>query len=510
MLSALLAGLSSLLTVKGLLFLLLGSLLGTIVGTIPGLGGAVLLTMLLPFIYGMPVIPALSLLLAAHTGIYFSGSITAILLNTPGAPESAATTFDGYAMTKQGKAPRALGISAVSTTIGGWIGVALLLIVIPLMFQLIKLFQPSEYLMLAILAIVLIGQMRSGSLTKGLLSGLFGLMISFVGYDPITGVQRFTFNLLALYNGFSITAVALGLFAFAEMFHLYSAIRPASQGAKLEIKGNVPGSRVVDGVRDVFKHPWLMIRSAILGTLLGVVPGIGGVAANFISYGQALKTSKHPEKFGTGIPEGIIAPESSSISKEAGNLIPTVALGVPGGVGMAVLMSGFTILGIVPGPTMLTNHLDAVFAMALVIAIGSLVSSAMGLGIAPYLAKVSQVQGQVLVPFILALGTLGVYAADRSVGQVAALLGFGLVGLMMKRFHYSIPAAMIGYILGGVAEKNLYLVQQLQGWSIFERPLTDFMVVIILALVIGPYIRRHKKVAEPLSEREVEPGGAKL
>ncbi len=502
MFSAFFAGFHSLLTINGVLLLLFGSFLGTIVGTIPGLGGAVLLTMLLPFIYGMPVIPALCLLLAAHTGIYFSGSITAILLNTPGAPESAATTFDGYAMTKQGKAARALGISAVSTTIGGWIGVALLLIVIPLMFQLIKLFQPSEYLMLAVLAIVLIGQMMSGSLTKGLLSGLFGLMISFVGYDPITGVQRFSFNLLSLYNGFNITAVALGLFAFAEMFYLYGKNKSASGEVRIGLKGNAAGSRVMDGVRDVFRNKWLMVRSAVLGTLLGVVPGIGGVAANFISYGQAVKTSRHPEKFGSGIPEGIIAPESSSISKEAGNLIPTVALGVPGGVGMAVLMSGFTILGIVPGPTMLTQHLDAVFAMAIVIALGSLVSSAMGLSIAPYLAKISQVPSRVLVPFILVLGVLGVYASNRDMGQVLAVLGFGFIGLLMKRFRYSIPAAMIGYILGTVAEQNLYLVKQLQGWSMFSRPLTDLMALITLALVIGPYVRRGKKTSQPSDERE--------
>lgn len=500
MFAAMWGGFGSLLSVNGLSMLLLGTVLGTFVGAVPGLGGAVLLTMLLPFIYGMPIIPALCLLLAAHTGIYYSGSITAILLNTPGAPESAATTFDGYAMTQQGKAPRALGISAVSTTIGGWIGVILLIAVIPLMFRLIHWFQPSEYLMLAVLAIILIGQMRSGSLTKGLLSGMFGLMISFVGFDPITGVQRFTFNQLSLYNGFNVSAVALGLFAFAEMFSLYTANRSAAEKTSIGFRGNPPGARVSDGIRDVLHHPWLMIRSAILGTLLGVVPGIGGVAANFISYGQAVKTSKHPERFGTGTPEGIIAPESSSISKEAGNLVPTVALGVPGGVGMAVLMSGFTILGIVPGPKMLTDHLNAVFAMAFVIAIGSLLASVMGLGVAPYLAKVSQISSRTLVPFILVLGVLGVYAATKDMGQTAAVFGFGLVGLMMKRFKYSIPAAMVGYILGTVAEQNLYLVQQLQGLSMFERPLTDLMAVLIIVLVGLPYFKRKKKPVSAASE----------
>ncbi|MFB5192098.1 tripartite tricarboxylate transporter permease [Alicyclobacillus fastidiosus] len=493
MLHQMILGFDSLFTLDGMLMILFGSVLGTFVGAIPGLGGAVLMTMLLPFIYGMPVIPALCLLLAAHSGIYFSGSVTAILLNTPGAPESAATTFDGYAMTRRGQAKRALGISALSTTVGGWIGVGLLLIVIPFMFQLIKLFQPSEYLVLAILAIVLIGQMRSGSMTKGLLSGLFGLMMSFVGYDPITGVQRFTFHQLALYNGFNITAVALGIFAFAEMFHLYSLKRARTDAANVNLLGRTPGSGVLDGIKDVLAHPWLMIRSAILGTLLGVVPGIGGVAANFISYGQAMKTSKHPEKFGTGIPEGIIAPESSSISKEAGNLVPTVALGVPGGVGMAVLMSGFTILGIVPGPSMLKSNLDAVFAMAFVIAIGSLLSSAMGLAIVPLLARISRVRSAILVPFIFALAALGSYAADQSMGQVIAVFGFGIVGLLMKRFNYSVPAAMIGFILGSVAEQNLYLTQQLFGLSMFKRPLTDFMILVILFVVLNPYLKRFRR-----------------
>lgn len=500
---ALLSGFSELFSPLSLVMLLGGTLLGTVVGVIPGLGGAVLLTMLLPFLYGMPIIPAVTLMLAAHTGIYFSGSITAILLNTPGAPESAPTTFDGYQMTKQGKGPRALGISAVSTTIGGWIGSALVLLVVPLMYKLITLFEPSEYLMLCILAIVLIGQMRSNSLTKGLLSGLFGLMISFVGYDPITGVARFSFDLLSLYNGFNVTAVALGLFAMAEMFHLYGTNRALLDKAAVSLTANTPGTRVMDGVRDVFQHTWLMIRSAVLGTVLGLIPGLGGLTANFLSYGQAVRTSKHPERFGTGIPEGIIAPESSSISKEAGNLIPTVALGVPGGVGMAVLMSGFTILGMVPGPSMLTDHLDAVFSMVFVIAISSLLGSLMGLGVAPTLARISRVPGPILVPFIFVIAATGAYAASTDMAMVVAVVGFGVVGLVFEKLKYSVPSAIIGYILGDVAEKNLYLTQQLQGLSMFQRPLTDIMLVLIVAILIGPTVQRLRKPRRPKVEATV-------
>src|SRR5487761_1182198 len=233
--AAMIAGLHALLEPGAIFLLLAGMLAGTFVGVIPGLGGAVLLTMLLPFLYGMNVVQGLSLMVAAHASIYFAGSITAILLNTPGAPESAPTTIDGYAMTRQGKAARALGISATATTLGGWIGFVALLAVIPLMFPLITILRPPEFLLLAILAVVLVSQLHSGSLTKGLLSDTFGFLMAFVGYDPITGVQRFSFNLLALYDGFSIVVVALGLFAMSEMFRLYGAKYALAEGVTLSL-----------------------------------------------------------------------------------------------------------------------------------------------------------------------------------------------------------------------------------------------------------------------------------
>lgn len=484
-------GLTSLGAPQAVLLLVVGTMLGTVVGAIPGLGGAILLTLLLPFIYNMSIVPALALLLGAHTGIYFSGSITAILFNTPGAPESAATTFDGYAMTEKGQPARALGISATATTIGGWIGVILLMVLIPFMDKLTTLFHPSEFLALAVLAIVLIGQMRARSVTKGLVSGGLGLMVSFVGYDPITGVQRFTGGMISLYNGFNVTTVALGLFAFAEMFRLFATPnRSAALGSNVKLRGGREGTRVRDGIRDVARHKWLTFRSAVLGTVLGIIPGVGGVAANFVSYGQASKISRHPERFGTGIPEGIIAPESSSISKEAGNLLPTVALGVPGGVGMAVLMSGFSILGMVPGPQMLTQHQDAVWAMAIVIGISSLLASLMGLGMAPGLARLARVPSRTLVPFVLTLGFLGVYAATQEISQTIAVFAFGVVGWAMVRYGYSVPAAMIGFLLGKVVEDNLYLVRNLQGWASLERPLTALMVAIILLSLFSPLFKK--------------------
>jgi putative tricarboxylic transport membrane protein len=493
MIDAMLSGGAELFSVGSIVMLLVGTLAGIIVGATPGLGGVVLLSMILPFLYGMSLKSGIVLMLAAEGGIYFSGSITSILLNTPGTPEAAATTFDGYEMTKQGMPARALGISATATTLGGWIGFVLLLAVIPAMIPLIQLFQPSDYLMLAILAIMLIGQLRAGSPTKGILSGLFGLMVSYVGYDPITGIQRFSFDLLSLYNGFNIAAVALGLFAMSEMFVLYG--RETAIGGEANVNaaagffGKLPhGARVIDGVFDVLHHWKLVLQSGLIGTLLGALPGVGGTAATFISYGVAKRTSRRSDKFGTGIAEGIIAPEAAVMAKESGSLIPTVALGVPGSAGMAVVLSGLTILGVAPGPAMLTTHLNDVFLAAFTIGVASLLGSVLGLLMAPYLARALRVPPYTIVPFIFALSYLGAAASGSDFAMAIVTMGFALVGLLMRRFHYSPAAMIIGFVLGPIVEQNLYLAINLQGMSALTRPLTDFFILVAIFMFVWPII----------------------
>ncbi|MGH6670963.1 MAG: tripartite tricarboxylate transporter permease [Xanthobacteraceae bacterium] len=499
--AAMVAGLQALFSPSAIVLLVAGMLAGTFVGVIPGLGGAVLLTMLLPFLYGLSVVQGLALMVGAHASIYFAGSITAILLNTPGAPESAPTTIDGYAMTRQGKAARALGISAAATTLGGWIGFVALIGVIPLMHQLIAILKPPELLLLAILAVVLVSQLHAGSLTKGLLSGTFGFMMAFVGYDPITGVQRFSFNLLALYNGFSIVVVALGLFAFSEMFHLYGVKRAVAEGGSM-LLSQQPGARVIDGVRDVFSHLWLVVRSAAIGVVVGVVPGVGGVAGNFISYGQAVRTSRHPERFGSGTPEGVIAPEASSLSKEAGSYIPTLALGIPSTVGTAVMLGAFQILGVAPGPTMLTTNLPLVFTIAWTLAITSLLASLIGLVLAPWLARITLLPGPIIVPFVFALAMLGAYAATADMIEVAAVIAFGVVGLLMRRLGYSLPSAIIGFILGGVVQNDLYLTERLGGLRFVTQPLADVLLLLIVLVLVAPFLQRQLQRRRAMQSRD--------
>ena len=491
MLSGLTSGLANLTNPLGIVMLVVGTVGGALVGVIPGLGGLVPLVVILPFLYRMSPVPALALLVSAQSATYYAGSTTAILINTPGAPESAATAIDGYAMTQKGETVRALGISAAATTFGGWFGAIVMVIAIPLMMDLVHVFHPPEYFWLSVLAVVIIGRLQAGSVTKGLLSGAFGFMVSFVGAAASTGALRFTFGSLALYNGINIITVAIGVFAMSQMYLMFGE-RGIRHGMARFRLGWQEWSQVFQGVRDVLTHIPLVLRSAAIGVICGIVPGIGSTAANFISYGQAQQASKHPELFGTGTTEGIIAPEGSSISKEAGAMIPTVALGIPNGPAMAVILAAFSILGFEPGPTMLTQHLAIVFMMVWVLAVASLLGSVFGLALAPIMARITQVRGPILVGFVYVMAAIGVYATVHDQLQVAILAAMGVVGLAMRRYNYSLPAVIVGVVLGTVTENNLILTLQIYGWRFLERPLTDIIILTILIVVFSGFFRKRQ------------------
>ncbi len=490
-----------------LVVMVLGTLLGVFVGVVPGLGGIVLLVVLLPFLYNVNPVIGLALLLASHSAIYYAGSTTAILINTPGAPESAATCFDGHAMTRKGQVGRALGISAASTTYGGLFGAIAILVAIPVMVRMVNIFHPPEYFFLTILAVVLIGQLQSGSPTKGIISGLFGFLLSFVGAAASTGTLRYTFGQLGLYDGINIAAAAIGLFAISQMFVLFGSSKSVSGTERVHLTRKEVWGSVGGGIRDLLTHKWMATKSAFIGVMCGVIPGIGSTAANFLSYGYAMRSSKNPEKYGTGIPEGIIAPEASSISKEAGALIPTVALGVPNGPAMAILLAAFSILGLQSGPAMLSNHLPLVFWMVVVIAVSSVLASILGLGLAPVLAQITVIPGRVLVPFVLVLASIGAFASTTELTQVLIMMIMGGVGLAMRRHHYSLPAVIVGLVLGSTAENNLILTQKIFQWRFIERPLTDVLILAIIAVIFfgARKSRRLKQASQKISQPSEAP-----
>lgn len=477
-------------SVVGLMFV--GALLGAFVGLIPGLGGAVLLTLLLPFLFHLPVAEGVALIVSAHAGIYFSGSATAILINSPGAPECAATTLDGYPMSQKNRAAEALGISAMATALGGVCGVIGLVALIPVMGAIITVLKPASFMLLAAFAIILIGKLQSASVTKGVLSGLWGMMISFVGYDPSTGLQRFGYGQLSLYNGVNIVAVALGLFAFGRMFYLYGTNRAIAEVGPTVI-GERIGGQVFRGVAEVLKRPVQVLRASIVGFIAGLIPGVGGVAANFVSYAQARATSKRKSEFGTGVPEGVIAPEASNLAKEAASYVPLIALGIPGTVGSAVILSAFTILGLAPGPSMVSLHEPVIYLVAAVLLITGFIASGLGLSVARHLALITTVRGALMSPFVIVLGIVGTWAATTNFIQLDILIGIGVVGLVMLRLGYSLPAAIIGFLLGSVFEHNLTLTEQVSGWDFLKQPLPDFLLVLVILSIFSTPLARFVK-----------------
>lgn len=479
-------------SVFGLMFV--GALLGAFVGLIPGLGGAVLLTLLLPFLFHLPVAEGVALIVSAHAGIYFSGSATAILINSPGAPECAATTLDGYPMSQKNRAAEALGISAMATALGGVCGVIGLVLLIPAMGAIITVLKPASFMLLAAFAIILIGKLQSASVTKGILSGLWGMMISFVGFDPSTGLQRFGYGQLSLYNGVNIVAVALGLFAFGRMFYLYGTNRAIAEVGPTVI-GERIGGQVFQGVAEVLRRPIQVLRASLVGFIAGLIPGVGGVAANFVSYAQARATSKRKSEFGTGVPEGVIAPEASNLAKEAASYVPLIALGIPGTVGSAVILSAFTILGLAPGPSMVSLHEPVIYLVALVLLFTGFIASGLGLSVARHLALITTIRGALMSPFVIILGIVGTWAATTNFIQLDLLVAIGVVGLVMLRLGYSLPAAIIGFLLGSVFEHNLILTEQVSGWSFLKQPLPDFLLVLVVMSIFStPLARLIRKI----------------
>lgn len=481
------SGFSQLLTPETIGLLFAGMAIGMFFGMLPGMGVSLALSLMLPFLYHMSVMPAIALMLATQAASYYAASITAILLNTPGAPESYPTTLDGFPMAQRGEAGRALAISAASTWAGGWIACAVLLVLLPVSGSLVTLFHPPEFVAIIILALVLVGGTgESTSSSKVILSGSIGLMLSFVGTDPVTGISRFTFGSVALMSGLNVVPFALGVFAMTQMVVMYGRNEAVAGGTQAMV-GQAFGRQVGQGLGDTLRA-WLhVLRSALVASVLGLIPGIGGFAANFISYGLGRQLSRKGGKFGTGVPAGVASAEGSSLAKEVGSLVPAVALGLPSGVGMVIFIAALTILGVQPGPALLRSQPSLPYSMMWVMAIAGLLSCALGLVLTPWLSHITRVRGPVMMPVIVSLAVLGSFAAVTGFSGVVELGVFAVIGVVMRKFGYSLAAMTIGLVLGGTFADNLHLTQSIYGWGFVTRsPLADVFLAIsavLLALI---------------------------
>jgi putative tricarboxylic transport membrane protein len=432
-------------------FMLVGIFIGFWVGILPGLGGAATLALMLPFIYTMDPTSAFAFLLGSNAVTATTGDITSILFGVPGEGTTASTIVDGHPMAKNGEAGRALGAALMSSLIGAIFGAFVLALAIPVAAPLVLSIGSPEFFMLALLGITFVGSLSGGNITKGLMAGGLGLVISTVGLDPIRGIPRFTFEgvlgqgpSIFLWDGISLIAVTIGLFAIPEIIDL--AIKGTSIAReKVEKLGGV-----MEGVKDAFRHWWLVLKCSALGAYVGILPGVGGGTAQWVAYAYAVQSSPNKERFGKGAVEGVLGPGAANNSTRGGDLITTVAFGIPSSVSTAILFGAFLIQGIVPGPDMLNpaKHLTLTFSFVWIIIVANIITVAVCFLFLKQLAKITNIRGVLLIPFLLLLIYLGGFTVKNSFGDMIMVLIFGALGWLMVQFDWQRPPLLVGWFWG--------------------------------------------------------------
>jgi TctA family transporter len=458
-------------------FLGLGVLVGLALGVIPGLGGIVGMALLLPFTFEMDPYSAFALLLGMGSVVTTSDTIPAVLFGVPGTAGSAATILDGHPMAKKGQAGRAFGAAYTASMIGGIIGAVLLAVSIPILRPFLLYLGSPDLLAFAIFGLCMVSVLSGGSPLRGLAAAGLGVMIAMVGSDPTTGTLRWTMGMLYLWDGMPIVPVVLGIFALPELADM--AIERRS----------IAGSSIVnsrsgqwEGIKDTFRHWFLVLRVGILGAALGAIPGIGASVVDWIAYGHAARTEKDADKtFGSGDIRGVLASEGSNNAKEGGALVPTIAFGVPGSASMAILLGAFLIHGLVPGPQMLTEKLDVTYVMIWSVALANILGTGICFGFSNQFAKIATIRQPVLMPLILTVLIIGAYQATRNWGDLVALLVFALLGWTMKRLRWPRPPVILGFVLGGIVERYLFISVERYGAEWLSRPVV--MVVLALAVI---------------------------
>jgi len=462
------------------------------IGALPGLTATMSVAILTPITFTMNPMTGISLLLGVFCGGIYGGSITAILIRTPGTPAAIATVFDGYPMAQRGEAGQALAMALFSSFFGGVVSALILIATAPQLAKVALEFGPPEYLGLTVFGISIIASVSGRRLIKGLISGMFGLLLSTVGMDSITGVPRFTFGSTAMLSGFNLIPVLIGIFAASEVF--YQVVGLAKKEVKIKVQ-ETPISGIFISLSQIKRNAFNLIRSSLLGTFIGVVPGTGGGIAAFIAYSEAKRASKQPEKFGTGVMEGVVAAEAANNSTTGGALIPMLTLGIPGDPVTAVLIGAFMIQGLTPGPLLLQQQGRIVFALFAGLLIANFMMLGMGfLGIRLF-AKIVKVPVRVLSPIILCLCFVGSYTVANSMVDVAAMLALGMVGFFMRKFEFPGGPIVIAFILGPMVEKSLRqsLTMSHGSWAIFFHSPICIIFLILAVLSVGfNIVRAHR------------------
>ena len=463
--------LADMITPSHLFFLLLGTVLGMVVGILPGLGGIAGLSIVLPFVFGMDESHALSMMIGLLAPTTTSDTFPSVLMGIPGTAGSQATVVDGFPLAKKGEGARALGAAFTASLFGGLFGAMVLTGAIFAARPIILAMGFGEQLLLIILALSMIGMLTGTSALKGLATCTLGLLLGSIGAAPATGEFRMTFDSVYLSEGVAIVIVGLGMFALPEIVDLLRRSGTISETGSL-------GKGWLTGFKDAFKNWFIVLRCSIIGCIVGALPGLGGSVVDWIAYGHIIQTTKDKSGFGKGDIRGVLAPESANNAKEGGALIPTLLFGIPGSGSMAILLGGFILVGVEPGVTMITEHLNLTFVMIWSLALANVIGAGLCLALANYVALLTTIRYALLAPFMIVLIFFAAFQATRDWYDLLALLVMGTLGIFMKRFGWSRPALLIGYFLAPRLEPKIYQAAQVYGWTFFQRP-----IVIILAIL---------------------------
>ncbi|MFC1816468.1 tripartite tricarboxylate transporter permease [Thermodesulfobacteriota bacterium] len=474
-----------------IMYLVVGTTIGLIFGAIPGLGGVVALTLVLPFTFGMNAVHAMYLYSGIMGSVTFAGSIGAILLNTPGTAHNAATAFDGYPMTQAGHGAKALGISATASGFGALFGVLVLVLLIPVVRKIVLSFGPPETFSLVLFGLVTVAFASRGNMIKGLAAGGVGILFSLIGYSAVSASLRFTFESDYLWDGVPLVPFLVGLFAVSELIRYMIKGGSVVTTQKIEARGSA-----WEGFVEVFRHKLLFVRACTVGTIIGIIPGVGATVANFLAYTMAVQTCKNPENFGKGDPRGIIAAEAGNDAKDGGALLPTLGFGIPGSAEMVVLMGAFILHGLAPGPMLIRDHLDIVMAIILGLVLSNIIASTLGLLGANLLAKLTFIKVSYLIPILMALCFLAVYAIRGDPMDLAQLVVWGFFGYGTTAFGYPKVCLVIGYVLGALVEDNFHIALMIGYGSpsvFFTRPISLVLLIGVFLCIAIPIVRNWRK-----------------
>jgi len=503
MLAHIALGVQTLFTPTNIFFCFLGVLMGTLVGVLPGLGPTAAIALLLPNTFHVTPVTAIIMLAGIYYGAMYGGSTTSILVNIPGEAASVITCLDGYQMALKGRAGPALGIAAFGSFIAGTISVLGLMLVAPPLAKFALAFGPPEYFSLMLMGIVVLIYLASGSILKALMIAVFGLLLGTIGMDAISGTQRLTFGVLELADGIGLIPAIMGLFGVAEVI----------SNVEEEMKREIITAKVknlLPNLRDWKDSFWPIIRGSFLGFFIGILPGPAPVISAFTSYAIEKKISKHPEKFGTGVIEGVAGPESANNAATGGAFIPLFTLGIPANSVIAILLGAFMIHGIQPGPMLISKYPDLFWGTIMSMYLGNIMLLILNLPLIGLWVKVLKVPYPILFPLILLFCLVGVFSLNYSNVEVALMIGFGIFGYLARKFQFEMAPLVLAIVIGPMMENNLRLaltISQGDPWIFIQKPISAGFMIVSLVLLISPFIpwlgKRREKLREKVEGEEV-------